>query len=65
MELDCYQLVEICTCAKERISLQRRKRKLKLFLATTPLEEVVMDLVGELPRTKRGNVYLLINVDRS
>ncbi len=65
MELGCYQLVESCTgYAEGRISLQRRKRELKLFPATTYLEEVAMDLIGELPRPKRGNVYLLINVDR-
>ncbi len=65
MVLDCYQLVENChRCTEARIPLQRSKRELTLFPAAAPLEDVAMDLLGELPHTRRRNVYLLVIVDR-
>lgn len=43
---------------------RRRTNYLKLFPATEPFTEVCLDLLGPLPETSNGNVYLLVIVDR-
>ncbi len=65
MALDCYETVESCErCTAERVNLQRNSEKMQLFTPEGPLEDVAMDLLGELPKTTRGNKYLLVIVDR-
>jgi hypothetical protein len=65
MVLDCYNTVENChECSRERVTLQSNSEAIKLFPAEAPLEDIAMDLLGELPRTPRGNTYLLVIVDR-
>ncbi len=65
MAIDCYSVVRFCReCARERITWKKRSRELTLFPAKAPLEEVALDILGELIRTKRGNRYLLVMVDR-
>lgn len=51
-------------CTEERVSLQANKRELQLFPADKPLDDVAMDLLGELPWTKREYTTFLVIVDR-
>lgn len=65
MAPDCYRTALHCrTGAQEIVSSNRKRRPLQLFPATAPLEELCMDLLGELPRTPRGHRYLLVITDR-
>ena len=62
---DCYATVRNCPdCARNRIKLRKNVGELTLFPANAPLESVCIDILGELVRTKRGNRYLLVVVDR-
>ena len=63
--MDAYATARTCPdCAKARIRLRKRSSKMKLFPANAPLEYVAIDILGELPRTQRGNRYLLVITDR-
>ena len=65
MAMDVFNTVRQCSsCAKERLSLRRHSRFLKLFPAERPLEYVAIDILGPLPRTQSGNKYLLVITDR-
>ncbi len=62
---DVYHTVRLCaTCAKDRIDLRRHTTPLTLFPARAPLESVALDLLGPLPKSKRGNTHILVMVDR-
>lgn len=65
MIADVYAFVSACpACSKGRIQGRRRTNALKLFPATEPFTDVCLDLLGPLPETVRGNVSLLVIVDR-
>ena len=65
MELDVFNTVRQCAkCAKERLSLGKHARFLKLFPAQQPLQFVAIDILGPLPRTKSGHKYLVVISDR-
>ena len=67
MSLDVHATVRACAdCPRERISLRKHANYLKLFPATTPLEFVSIDILGELKETPapRNNRYLLVITDR-
>ena len=65
MAMDVFNTVRQCSsCAKERLSLRRHSRFLKLFPAERPLEYVAINILGPLPRTQSGNKYLLVITDR-
>ena len=56
MALDCAEIVAQCAkCAMEELTLEKSASPLKLFPATAPLEDVAMDLLGQLWPTLRGN----------
>ena len=64
LAVDCYETARNCIhCAKERVKLQRKTKRLKLFPATAPLELLSIDLLGQLIRTPRGNRWLLVITD--
>ena len=50
--------------AMNRGTLRKHQSKLKLFPATYPLEDIAMDFIGPLPRTKNGKRYILVMADR-
>ena len=52
------------SCAKNRVKLRRRTTLLKLFPATRPLESVSIDILGPLPKSKRGKLFLLVITDQ-
>ena len=65
MAVDCYATVKNCvTCAMNRVKLRKRAKVMRLFPAKAPLEFVSSDLLGELIRTRRGNRFVLVIVDR-
>ena len=61
---DVYVLVERCPeCRKNRPSA-KHQRELKLFPAAGPLEFIAMDILGPLPRSKKGNRFITVMTDR-
>eukprot|EP00171_Calliarthron_tuberculosum_P006049 IDg6049t1 len=49
----CYETVRSCTAyAKERIRLQANATPLKLFPPSGPLEDIAIDLLGDLTPTR-------------
>lgn len=65
MGLDTYAVVRGCPdCASARIKFRKHNSEMKLFPPSAPLEYVAIDILGELPKTKRKNKYLLIISDR-
>jgi Integrase zinc binding domain len=65
MAADVTETVRSCTtCAKNRIKERTRTSVLKLFPASVPLEYVAIDILGPLPRTSHGNMFLLVMTDR-
>ncbi|CDF33132.1 unnamed protein product [Chondrus crispus] len=64
MSVDAYATVRRCSdCAKARIKLRKHNAKLKSFPPIGPLECIAIDILGEIPRTPRGNRYLLVISD--
>jgi Integrase core domain/Chromo (CHRromatin Organisation MOdifier) domain len=62
---DVQEFVGRCSsCARKRLSTQRKTTYLKLFPPSAPFEFVAMDILGPLPETKDGNRFLLVIVDR-
>lgn len=65
MYSDVENYVANCTsCAKMQGTLTKHQSYLKLCPATFPLQDVAMDLVGPLPKTKDGKRYVLVITDR-
>lgn len=65
MVIEVYAFVANCLlCARRRVGPRRRTNYMKSFPATEPLTDLSIDLLGPLPRTKVGNEFLLVIVDR-
>ena len=65
MIMDCYEHVRSCvSCSKKQLRTRTKTTFLKLFPPSRPLEFVGIDLLGPLPKTRRGNLYLLVITDR-
>ena len=63
--VDVYNFLRNCmSCARQRIRLRRHNSFLKLLPATKPGEQVAIDLLGPLPRTRAGYEYILVITDR-
>ena len=52
------------SCARNRVKLRRHTNYLKLFTATKPFESVSIDILGPLPKSRRGKRFLLVITDR-
>lgn len=48
-------------CAKSR--KLKQKRHFQLFPASEPLQFIAMDVLGPLPQTNHGNVFVLVMKD--
>eukprot|EP00171_Calliarthron_tuberculosum_P001455 IDg1455t1 len=60
MALDIHNFVRNCPqCARERIKLRRYANPLRLFPPKGPLQDVAIDLLGPLQKSKRGHTHLL------
>jgi hypothetical protein len=58
---DDYETVRTCNVsARNHIAEKRKTSPLKLFPTKGPLESVSMGILGPLPRTKHGNLFLLV-----
>jgi RNase H-like domain found in reverse transcriptase/Reverse transcriptase (RNA-dependent DNA polymerase)/Integrase zinc binding domain/Integrase core domain/Chromo (CHRromatin Organisation MOdifier) domain len=65
MAVDIHEYVQGCSsCARKRLSTQRKTSHIKLFPPSEPFEFVAMDILGPLPETAQGNRFLLVIVDR-
>ena len=65
MTADCATTVRECVqCSKNRIRLLKQANHMRLFPATTPLESVAIDILGPLPKSVDGHLFLLVIVDR-
>ena len=65
MTVDAYAILRRCLdCAKARIKLCKHNVRLKTFPPMGPLEFIALEIFGELPRTPKGNRYLLVISDR-
>ena len=65
LSMDVYQTVKKCShCAREAGLLRKRKQHVSLFPAHEPLEFLAIDILGPLPKTPRGNQFILVVCDR-
>jgi len=65
MITDIYNTITKRTaCAQIRLSLRRHTSPLKLFPATEPLRDLVVDIFRPIPATKAGNCFILVIIDR-
>ena len=65
MSVGAYSTMRMCPdCAKAHIKLRKHNSDMKTFPPSGPLEYIAIDILGELPRTPRGNRYLLVITDR-
>jgi hypothetical protein len=63
--MDVTRLVNTCHhCIQESTRLKKRKQGVTLFPASEPLEFVAIDLLGPLPKSPRGNQFLMVMCDR-
>ena len=51
-------------CAENRLRLLRNASEMKLFPATTPLDSVAIDILGPLPKSSRGFLFMFVISDR-
>jgi hypothetical protein len=64
--MDVYQIVkQLSHCDREAGLLRKRKQYVTLFPAQEPLEYLAIDILGSLPKTPRGNQFILVVCDRS
>ena len=65
LAMDVFGWVAACpTCAKNRLMGTQRKAFMRLFPATKPFPALAIDLLGILPRTPKGDEYILVICDR-
>ena len=65
MAADISATVRECTpCAKNRLRLLRKSSEMKLFPATASLDSVAIDILGPLPKSSRGFIFMLVISDR-
>jgi len=65
MIVDVHATVRACeTCARDRMQFIQHTNPLKLFPAKRPLDDVAIDIMGPLPKTTHGKLYILVMMDR-
>ena len=65
MANDVFMTVRDCvSCARNRATVQKFQKFMKLFPASGPLEFVAMDLLDPLRKTTRGFTFILVITDR-
>ena len=61
MIVDEHATVRACeTCARDRMQFIRHTNPLKLFPAKLPLFDVAIDIMGPLPKTTHGKLYICL-----
>ena len=65
MANDAFAVVGNCaSCAQVRGTRYKIQKFLQLFPASSPLEFIAMDILGDLTRTSRHNRFVLVITDR-
>ena len=64
LQIDVRQYVVGCQfCAKRKGENRSRKAPMKVVESGYPMERIATDILGELPKTDRGNKYILVVSD--
>ena len=65
MTQDCSLLIAACPeCSRNKKARVKPRAPLGTYHAGTVMERVHMDILGPLPRSRQGNVYVLVVVDQ-
>ncbi|HEY9759020.1 MAG TPA: RNase H-like domain-containing protein, partial [Oculatellaceae cyanobacterium] len=65
MEKDTQRYIDACkTCRLTKITPPRRQGLHPLFTVTKPFDTVHFDFIGPLPKSKQGNEYIAVAIDR-
>ena len=65
MAADAAMTVRECVpCSKNRIRLLKQSGAMRLFRSVQPLEDTAIDILGPLPKSTRGNLFILVVTDR-
>ena len=51
------------SCAARKISTKKRVAPMQQFLSGCPFERISIDILQPLPRSRRGNQYILVLAD--
>ena len=61
MTVDLRSYLRKCTdCARRKKPTRKRRVKLRQYNVGSPLERVAIDILGPLPETENGNLYVLV-----
>ena len=61
MSADTRSWIRRCDiCAKRKSSPQKRRAQLQQVPVGAPIEWIAVDVVGQLPKIKDGNAYILL-----
>jgi len=64
MTADIRSYLRKCTnCARRKKPTKNRRARLRQYTVGAPLERVALDILGPLPETERGNIYVLVIAD--
>lgn len=63
MRRDTEAMIKSCTCQQKKGERKKQVGELQSMEVQRPGEKVVFDIFGPLPRSHKGNVYLLVMVD--
>lgn len=65
MSVDVSRISAKCSsCASKALKNQKKVSKMTLLPSSRPLEFVAVDILGPLPKMKKGNRFLLVIGDR-
>lgn len=65
MDINCYATISRCPkCIFYRIKSCKNVKPLQLFPVTAPLESISIYILGEFIKTKQGNIYFLVVIER-
>lgn len=52
------------SCAKHKDLLRKKQHKTKLFPLTGPLDDITLDLLGPLSKTRNDNHFIIVIAER-
>ena len=65
MAADVAATVRNCApCARDGVNFRRHTNHLKLFLVEEPLRGIIIEILGPVQRTERGNSFSFVITDR-
>ena len=51
------------TCVQSKVTKRKKQQKTKLFPPTGLLDDIAIDLLGPLPKTKNKNQFISVIID--